>query len=158
LAFIHLAFETKSPLVFSVAASIVARRPLLFGRIIREALSAWLSAEDERRAKANKILDEDEGVTSKSQKIGRLLSAIFKQHESVDKATYAELSVEYIVLAHHPEIGEDAQVSWISLTQGVGLDPSTVVFDHREKVLDTLWQAAGTPPSVSCHTLLETMS
>lgn len=148
-AFLHLAFETKSPKVFEVVSSVTKQQPLLFGRVIRESLSAWLRAEDEKRAKVTKLSEEDEGVTPKSQKIGRLLAAVFKADDEVDKNVWAELAVEFLVVAHHPEIGEDAQVSWISLVQGVGLDPATVLFDHKEKVLEALWENAGTPPVVS---------
>lgn len=141
----HLAFDAKLPEVFTVVSSTVARNPA-FGTVIQESLSTWLRNEDEKRAKAVRSAEDDEGVSSKSQKIGRLLSAVFKPQDGLDKSVLAELTVDFLVLAHHPEIGEDAQVSWISLVQSVGLDPATVVFDHRERVLENLWDAAGTPP------------
>jgi len=126
----------------------MSQQPLAMGQIIRDALSAWLRHEDEKRAKATKLYDEDEIVTSKSQKIGRLLSAVFKPQEGLNKAVFSELAVDYLVLAHHPEIGEDAQVSWISLIQNLGLDPATIAFEQEEKVLKALWTAASAPPEV----------
>jgi len=156
LAFIHLAFDTKHAGVFGIISRIMSTHPAIFGRVIREALSSWLRNEDIKRAKASKITDEDDGITSKSQKIGRLLSAVFKPHEGLDKAAFAQIAVDYLVLAHHPEIGEDAQVSWIALVQSLGLDPATLAFDHKEHILNVLWAAAGAPPEVrqtSCLSL-----
>lgn len=144
LAFLHLAFDTKNGKIYETVTSVTRKQPVLFGRIIRESLSSWIRVEDEKRAKGKRAVEE-EIPASKSQKIGRLLAAIFKPDEAVDKSAWAELAVEYLVVAHHPEIGEDAQVSWISLVQGVGLDPATVLFDHRENVLTLLWKNADVP-------------
>jgi len=154
LAFIHLAFDTKHAGVFGTISRMMSTHPAIFGRIIREALSTWLRNEDIKRAKASKITDEDDGITSKSQKIGRLLSAVFKPHEGLDRAVFAQIAVDYLVLTHHPEIGEDAQVSWIGLVQSLGLDPATLAFDHKERILEVLWTAASAPPQVRQATLL----
>ena len=148
LAFIHLAFDTKNQQIFPVVSRIMTKQPMIMGHIVRDALAAWLKHEDEKRAKATKVYDEDEIVASKSQKIGRLLSAIFKPQDDLDKAVFSELAVDYLVLTHHPEIGEDAQVSWISLFQNLGLDPATILFEQQEKVLSSLWTAASAPPEV----------
>lgn len=154
MAFIHLAFDTKHAGVFGTISRMMSTHPAIFGRIIREALSTWLRNEDIKRAKASKITDEDDGITSKSQKIGRLLSAVFKPHEGLDRAVFAQIAVDYLVLTHHPEIGEDAQVSWIGLVQSLGLDPATLAFDHKERILEVLWTAASAPPQVRQATLL----
>lgn len=135
----------------------MSQQPLVMGQIIRDALSAWLKSEDEKRAKATKVFDEDEIITSKSQKIGRLLSAVFKPQENLNKIVIAEVAVDFLVLAHHPEIGEDAQVSWISLVQNLGLDPATIAFEQQEKVLDALWTAASAPPDVRVFCLRNTL-
>ncbi|WVF72242.1 hypothetical protein IAT40_007054 [Kwoniella sp. CBS 6097] len=152
LTFIHLVFDSKSSSVrrdaVTVLSSLIKSKPRQVSRIIREALQAWLKAHDERRS-ASKLkvsADDDETVSSRSRDIGRLLSAVFVSDEATDKKTLEDLAVDYIVLAHHPEITPDAQVSWISLVQSLSLDPATVARDDKDRILDTLWQAAGTPP------------
>ena len=128
----------------------MAKQPKVMGQITREALTSWLKTEDVRRAARQiKISEDDDGITSKSQKIGRLLSAIFKAYPGVDTAIYEALAIDYLVLAHHPEIGEGCQTSWIALVQNLGLDPVVVAVDQQERILKALWKAAAAPPTVS---------
>lgn len=154
LAVIHLAFETKDPAVRREALESISRtmisQPRVMSQIMREALFAWFKAQDEQatgKAKAV-ITEEDEPVTSKSRNIGRLLRAIFIPSASMDKATLEDIAVDYLVLSHHPEITEDAQVSWIGLVQSMSLNPATIAIDRQEEILKLLWEAADVPPQV----------
>ncbi|WWD10197.1 hypothetical protein V865_008331 [Kwoniella europaea PYCC6329] len=152
LTFIHLALESKSTAIrretLSVVSSLVKKSPKQVSRIFREALKSWLRSHDERKA-ASKLkvsAEDDDTVTSKSRDIGRLLSAIFVASPETDKPVLEDLAVDYIVLAHHPEISPEAQISWISLVQGLGLDPAVIAVDEKDRILKNLWDAAGTPP------------
>lgn len=145
LAFLHLTFDAKSSAVrrdtLSTLANLAKAQPKATSRIMREALTSWLRSQDEQASRSV----EDE-IKPRSKQIGRLMAALFHISESA-----ADTAADYIVLAHHPEIGEDSQISWISLVQSVGLDPATVAFDKRESILKHLWDAAGTPPTVSAR-------
>ena len=106
-----------------------------------------MHTQDELRAKNKpKSVDEEETITSKSRDIGRLLSAIFQTTD--DRSTMEDVAADFAVLAHHPEIGEESQTSWIGLVQSLGLDPATVAFDKRDRILKLIWDAASTPPAV----------
>lgn len=153
LAFIHLVFESKSSHVMREALEVLSKltkaQPHATSRIVRLALQSWLQAQDERRAAAKPSSEEEETVTSKSRDIGRLLSSIFVADVDTPKDILENLAVDFIVLAHHPEISPEAQTSWVGLVQALGLDPATVARDAKERILIELWEAAGTPPSVS---------
>ncbi|WWC90100.1 uncharacterized protein L201_005033 [Kwoniella dendrophila CBS 6074] len=150
LTFIYLAFESKHKSIrrdtYSVISSLVKRNPKQVSRIMREALKVWLKQHDERKAKHKVSSEDDETVTSKSRDIGRLLSAIFVSSPETEKPILEDLAVDYLVLAHHPEISPEAQTSWIGLTQSLGLDPAAVARDEKDRILKNLWDAAGTPP------------
>ena len=147
LAFLHLALDSKSSEIrrstVGVLAKLAKSHPRVTSHVIRDALADWLQKQN-TKAKAKKV-DEDEVVESKSRDIGKVLSAVFQQ--SGDKAALEDIAVDFVVLAHHPDIGENAQASWIVLVQSLGLDPATVAFDKRELILERLWSAASTPPS-----------
>nr|ODN81184.1 50S small subunit ribosomal protein L19 [Cryptococcus depauperatus CBS 7841] len=154
LAFIHLTFDSKISRIkrdiLSSLSELARQKPQVISDIIRLALHSWLSTQDKRRAaqKAN-ASDEGDQIVSKSQDIGRLLSAIFVVGPDIKRPVLEDLAVDYIVLTHHPEISPDAQTSWIGLIQALGLDPATVAKDKKDKILTVLWQVAGTPPSDS---------
>lgn len=147
LAFLHLALESKASEIRrstgGVLSELAKSHPRVTSHVIRDALANWLQKQD-TKSKAKKV-DEDEVVESKSRDIGKVLSAVFQQ--SSDKSAIEDVAVDFVVLAHHPDIGEDAQVSWIVLVQSLGLDPATVAFDKRELILERLWSAASTPPA-----------
>ncbi|WVQ78061.1 hypothetical protein IAT38_000142 [Cryptococcus sp. DSM 104549] len=150
-AFIHLTFESKSSTVrrdtCTVLSLLAKSQPQLISLIIREALQSWLRAHDARRSAAllKPTADDESAVTSKTRDIGRLLAAIFVAGEGVSKKVLEDLAVDFIVLAHHPEIGPEAQTSWVGLVQSLGLDPATVARDEKDRILGLLWEAAGTP-------------
>jgi hypothetical protein len=149
---IHLAFESKSSDIrrtTTTAISDLAKsHPRLTSHIIRDSLAHWLQVQDARAPKIRKV-DEEDIVDSKSRDIGKILSAVFHHQNtsSTDKSICEDIAVDYIVLAHHPEIGEDAQVSWIALVQSLGLDPGTVAVDKRVRIQEVLWEAASAPPT-----------
>ena len=149
---IHLAFESKSSEVRRITTTSISdlakAHPRLISHLIRDSLRHWLQVQDARAPKVRKA-DEEEIVESKSRDIGKLLSAVFHHSNTsnTDKAICEDIAVDYIVLAHHPEINEDAQVSWIALVQSLGLDPATVAVDKRTKILESLWDAASAPPT-----------
>lgn len=147
LALIHLSFESKSSEMRRTTAAAVAElakgHPRSISHVMRDALAVWLQRQD-KKFKAKKV-DEEEVVESKSREIGKLLSSVFQANN--DKSAAEDIAVDFVVLAHHPEIGEDAQVSWIALVQSLNLDPATVAFEKRETILERLWQAASIPPA-----------
>ncbi|WVR05268.1 hypothetical protein IAU60_002280 [Kwoniella sp. DSM 27419] len=152
LTFIHLAFDSKSSAVrrdsLGVISTLVRSKPRPVSRILRVSLRSWLKAHDERRtaSKAKVSVDDDDSVNSRSRDIGRLLAAIFVASPEAEKKIVEDLAVDFIVLAHHPELGPETQNSWVSLVQSLGLDPATVARDEKDRILDLLWKAAGTPP------------
>lgn len=147
LALIHLAFDSKSSEMRRKTASAVAKlakaHPRITSHLLRDALAVWLQRQASK-PKSSKV-DDEEVVESKSREVGRLLSSIFQAN--ADKSATEDIAVDFVVLAHHPDIGEDAQVSWIALVQSLSLDPAAVALDKREVILERLWQAASTPPS-----------
>lgn len=153
LALIHLAFESNYSEVrlatYKSITELAKASPVLVAQIVRESLTVWLRQQDEAReaARARRQVGEDEvPVPQRSREIGRLLSATLVNPDNADEVAIEDIVADFVVLAHHPEIGEDSQVSWISLVQGLGLDPATVVSLKREAVLNRLWESAGTPP------------
>lgn len=127
------------------------------GPLMRDALVVWLKAQHEQATTKLKVIsDEEELVQSKSRDIGRLLAAIFAPNPKAGQAVLEDLAIDYLVLAHHPEIDEDAQASWIGLVQLVGLNPSPILADHKDRILKVLWDAAGTPPQVSNKSIGDT--
>ena len=116
--------------------------------MIREALTAWLKAQDEKATKAS-TLDEEEGTKSKSREIGRLLQAALHASHAADQSIREDIAVDFLILAHHPDVGMEAQVSWVSLVQSLKLDPAAVAFDLQEKIFKRLWDAAAAPPADS---------
>ncbi|KIR26892.1 50S small subunit ribosomal protein L19 [Cryptococcus deuterogattii LA55] len=151
LAFIHLVFESKPSTVrrgaLEVLSKLTKAQPQATSRIVRLALQSWLQAQDDRRATAQPSSEEEETVTSKSRDIGRLLSSIFVADIDTPKDILENLAVDFLVLAHHPEISPEAQTSWVGLVQALGLDPAAVARDAKDRILVELWEAAGTPPS-----------
>lgn len=147
LALIHLAFESKHSDIRRLTASVIAdlakAHPRIVSHVVRDSLASWLQRQD-TKAKTKKV-DEDEVVESKSRDIGKLLSAVFQVSD--DKSVNEDIAVDFVVLAHHPEINEDAQVSWIALVQSLNLDPATVALDKREVIFERLWSAASTSPT-----------
>lgn len=156
LALFYLAFESKFSetrgWTISAIAQLVHSNPALMSHIIRDSLTIWLQTQDARPKP--KQVDEEDTIKSKSRDIGRLLSLAFEhRHDDASgargneaKAILEDIAVDFIVLAHHPEINEDAQVSWIGLVQSMGLDPATVAVDKRVSILERLWEAASAPP------------
>jgi hypothetical protein len=128
LAFIYLAFETKNSDCFTVITDLMQKEPRITGRIIHDGLVAWLRT--------------DRGDETKSQHMSRLLHAVFNG----DKAVLADLAVDFLVVAHHPEVS--AEVSWVTLVQGAGLDPATIAAEQSTRILESLWATAGAPPVV----------
>ncbi|KAL1405501.1 translational activator of GCN4 [Vanrija albida] len=156
LGLIHLAFDSKHSDVrretYTSVAELSAVQPKLIAQIIREALAAWLKIQDERRAaaRAKRAVGEDEEfIKPHSREIGRLLTASISRSTTADKVALEEIAADLVVIAHHPEIGEDSQVSWISLVQTLNLDPLEVVSMQRQHILDLLWDAASAPPKDS---------
>ncbi|ODO11508.1 hypothetical protein I350_00288 [Cryptococcus amylolentus CBS 6273] len=151
LAFIHLAFEAKSSEVrrgtFEALTKLVKVQPQVLSSIIRLALQSWLRTRDERRASYKPTSEDDDPVSSKSREIGRLLSSIFVAGPDASKRVLEDLAVDFIVLAHHPELTSEAQTSWVGLVQSLGLDPAAVARDEKDRILNVLWEAAATPPA-----------
>lgn len=152
LALIHLAFESKHPNVrrevYSTVSDLAAQHPRNTAQIVREALISWLRTNEQRRAAARAkgpTAEEEENIVSKSREIGRLLSAAVSRG-SADQETLEDIAADLIVIAHHPEIGEESQVSWITIVQSLGLDPANLVSVKRERILDLLWEVASAPP------------
>ncbi len=145
LALIHLVFDSSHHEIRREAlasiTSVAKRSPKIISRIIRESLKTWLNNP--------KLTSESDDVIQKSRDIGRLLSATLVRGPDIDSPTLEDIAVDFVVLAHHPEINESSQTSWISLVQNMGLDPATVAFDKRVKILKLLWEAAPTPSEVS---------
>ena len=124
-------------------------QPKLVTQLYREGLVSWLHGQDAHQlASKRPASDEEESFSSKAQKIGQLLSALLAS-TAVDQMALGDRAVDFLVIAHHPEISEEARVSWISLLQAAGLDPATVVMDRQEQVSKVIWDAAGAPPKVS---------
>ncbi|KAK8869849.1 hypothetical protein IAR55_000417 [Kwoniella newhampshirensis] len=152
LTIIHLAFESKSREIrretLIIVSNLIKQRTKTVSRILRDALKSWLRTHDAKKMafKSKVSLEEDEVIASKSRDIGRLLSAVFIPGSSIEKPLVEDLAVDFIVLAHHPEISPDSQTSWIGLVQSLGLDPATVAREHKDRVMKHLLAAAGTPP------------
>jgi hypothetical protein len=153
LSLIHLAFDSRHTTVRRAtleAISKLARQyPKMTSRIIRESLRSWLKTQDEQRASKKRVIDEEEVVTSKSRDIGKILVATLVRDAESNVGILEDMAVDFVVLSHHPEIGDDSQVSWISLVQSLGLEPAAIAVDKRAKILKLIWEAAATPPEVS---------
>jgi hypothetical protein len=54
-------------------------------------------------------------------------------------------------------MSEKAQISWISLVLGIGLDPADLLTERKEQVLKALMDAAGAPPKVSTRAIVTQM-
>lgn len=153
LALVHLAFEPRDAdvrrLAFNLPSKLMRLQPKLCARIYREALQSWLKTEDEKRKTVKaKSVEDEVVVSSKSNYIGRLLSSVFVADETSDRGVLQDMAVDYLVLAHHPEITESAQTSWIGLVQSVGLDPATIAAEKRDRISKLLWSTASAPPEV----------
>ena len=152
----HVAYETKDSALrrraFEVPSEIMNTLPKPMSRVVREGLLVWLKAQDERRATSGptKIGDEDEAGIVRSRDMSQLLAAIFTRTASSDVKAIEDIAVDYLVLAHHPELCENAQTSWIGLLQLAGLDPAIVAVNKQDRILKVLWETAGAPPQV-CH-------
>ncbi|KAK4684697.1 hypothetical protein P7C73_g5471, partial [Tremellales sp. Uapishka_1] len=150
LALIHLVFDSKYTDIrreaLQVVSKLSASHPKATSRIIRESLKSWLRTQDDLKlaSKGKRVSEEDETVKTKSRDIGKLLSATLVPSPGTD--VLEDIAVDFVVLAHHPEITEGSQVSWVSLIMGLGLDPATLALDKREKIIRLLWDAADTPP------------
>jgi hypothetical protein len=154
MGLIHVAFDTKNAdlrrQAYAVPTRIMQKQPKIFSRLMRDALISWIRTQDDlQAARVPKAASEDdEPVTSRSKDIGRLLSALFSPTVKIDKGLLADMAVDYLVLAHHPEISEETQTSWIGLVQGAGLDPAILAVDKKDRILKAIWTAAGVPPEV----------
>ena len=145
LGFIHLAFESKSADVrrdaFAAVAELASASPKLTSRIIRDALKSWYTHNDAvLAARSKKPLEDDEKApVSKSRDIIKLLSSLATTKDE-------DVVVDFIVLAHHPELGELAREAWIGMAQTAGFDPAKVAEERKTDVLKIIWDSAGAPP------------
>lgn len=156
LGLIHLAFESKHSQVrretFSTVTKLSKVQPRLTAQVVRESLSVWLGLQDGLRIAARakrQVGEEDEGHVSRSREIGRLLLAAVTPSDKADKVTLEDIAADFVVLAHHPEIGEESSVSWITFVQHLGLDPARLVQIHHQVILEKLWESASAPPKDS---------
>ena len=153
LVFIHLAFDSKASEVRREAKNrishIMQYHPRPLSRLIREGLASWLGAHDNKAVAKSKLLSDEDGIiNSKSRDIGQLLSAVFAPNLTATKSVLEDIGIDYLILAHHPEINEEAQTSWIGLVQSLRMDPAMIASENKEKILKSLWDAAGVPPQV----------
>jgi hypothetical protein len=150
---IHLAIESKNADVrrqtYTTISDLATAQPKLMAQIIREALKSWLRSLDEQRMAARAKRqpgEDDDAAPSRSREIGRLLLSTLHRGENADKMVLEDIAADLIVVAHHPEMGDESQVSWITLVQHLGLDPTNVVSVKREAILESIWEAAAAPP------------
>lgn len=157
---LHLLLDATSGAVrreaLQALVGMLSNQSKLVPQIMRESINAWLQSQDARRAAAKTAVSEDSAAdfSAKAQKIGHVLAVLFaspatSRDRETETAALADRAVDFLVLAHHPSISEEAQVSWISLVQHAGLDPEAVVAERQEQVLKVIWDNAGLPPKVS---------
>ncbi|KAL7422316.1 translational activator of GCN4 [Cryptotrichosporon argae] len=146
LGLIYLAFDSKHAETrretFAVVSTLSSAHSQLVACIVREALKAWFPALDAQRA--SKRTGEDDDIILRSRELSRLLCATLVKSSTSDLAVLEDIAADFVVLAHHPEL-EGATATWITLVQALGLDPAAVASNKREKILATVWAAAGTP-------------
>lgn len=161
-AMLHLLLDATSGSVrreaLQALVSMLSKQSKLVTQIMRESITSWLQSQDTRRVAAKTAVSEDSAgdFSAKAQKIGHVLAVLFappsaSKDKEAESAALADRAVDFLVLAHHPSISEEAQVSWISLVQHAGLDPEAVVAERQEQVLKVIWDNAGLPPKVSRH-------
>lgn len=153
LGLLHLAFESKHPTIrretLSTITELAKEQPRSTAQIVRESLAVWLRMQDEARAAAIKRRapgEDAEVVPQRSRQIGALLAATIVKSDKADKTVLEDIVADFVIIAHHPEIGEASTVSWVSIVQSLGLDPATVVMLKHQDILKLLWDAAAAPP------------
>lgn len=156
LGLIHLAFDSKHPGIrrdtLTTITELAKEQPRLMAQIVRESLTVWLRMQDEARAAALKKRapgEDAEVIPSRSRQIGTLLAATIVKSDKADQGILEDIAADYVVLAHHPEIGEGSTVSWVSLVVSLGLDPNALVMLKHQDILKLLWEAAAAPPKDS---------
>ena len=122
--------------------------PLVVGGILKDGLQSWLAKYSETRSTIRVIPDDEPSKNLISRRIGKLLRAVFSCPSS-DKPVREQLSLQYLVLTHHADVAETGQTSWISLVQGLGVDPAALALDRREEILELLWATLAVPIKVS---------
>ena len=122
----------------------------LIGTNLAAGLQSWLTEQsDDLVSRKVTSIDDEDSVTPKSGWVGRLLDAVFSSDMSPGKTSREELCVSFLIVAHHPEIGEAAQVSWVGLVQRIGVDPALIAVEQWDKILTSIWESAATPAKVS---------
>lgn len=161
-ALLHLITSAKDSAVrqesLAVPGRLASTQPHVVSNIVRDAVLAWLRTQDAHRSAAlTTVVEETNSSSSQAQKIGQLLHTIFSPAHNDERDVLAERAVDFLVPTHHPEMTEKAQISWISLVQGIGLDPADLLTERKEQVLKVLMDAAGAPPKVSKSALVTQM-
>jgi hypothetical protein len=141
----------------TVPGRLASKQPHVVSNIVRDAVLAWLRTQDAHRSALTTVIEETNSSSSQAQKIGQLLHTIFSPAHKDERDVLAERAVDFLVPTHHPEMTEKAQISWISLVQGIGLDPADLLTERKEQVLKVLMDAAGAPPKVSMSALFTQM-
>ncbi|ORX39844.1 regulation of translational elongation-related protein [Kockovaella imperatae] len=121
-------------------------QPLALGKILANALQARIYTHHASFSSIRIISDEEPSSTLFSRRIGKVLDAIFSSPlAGDDRSIRDELALRYLTLAHHVVITENAQTSWISLVQKIGVDPAVLVVDRSDEILEQIWSALSVP-------------
>ena len=123
--------------------------PGVVSRILRDSLSVRLGSEDHRQANGS---DNDEVANAAqilARRLGLIIMAICKSARDQELSVRNGIAVDFVIVAHHPELSGDAQVSWVGLLQVMGLDAASVAQDQADLILQAVWNAADILPRVS---------
>ena len=92
--------------------------------------------------------DDEVPMSIYASRIGKILTRIFSSSVSDDKIKQ-DLAIEFLTLAHHPDVGQDGQISWIGLIQKLELDPALIAVEGKEAILKTIWRTLALPIQAS---------
>ena len=104
-----------------------------------------MQAEKAKRVAKVQILEDGE-PQDLAPRLRPLILALSSLSDSAPTELREELSVQLVVLAHHPRLV--ATALWIDLLQRNGLSPEALVTDRLAALLEILFVDASTHPSV----------
>lgn len=170
LVYVHLGVESQHPevrkLVNGSLVEATARAPQLTDRVIREALTTFLTrGPTSQKATAGSLAEEHSQPWNKNSRLSTLLLSTVTFGEEVGSTLRENTIVELIILSHHNLIcpyvvlflyrpshhfftgGSDGQ-TWVELCQKAGVDPRAVVDKHFDKFMKLLLDATDVTSNV----------
>ena len=113
--------------------------------MMKDAIERWLRNRYDRLGSGPRVVsDEETPIEIYARRIGKILTRTFSSSIS-DDSIKQDLAIQFLVLAHHPDVSQDGQISWIGLVQKLGMDPALIAVEGKDMITKAIWRTLALP-------------